>query len=205
MSNNSKTYKRRIGNTTFINLEQENEIKNMYLNGSRFYQISDKIGIKQRFIRNCIGQLCIEDVNKGGNKEEVLKKWKMSEELYNNIDSRYKNIIKKNQLSLIPESLPKPNINLAVPNKNYKINSDTSKLNTNLSNNNKKPNNTNNFVKKDTNIDNKTIIEQITSYVNSTNITVKDLAITIIDIVQQLNEQNININLKINDDIIRFV
>ncbi len=185
MSNNPETYKRRVGNTMYITLEQENKIRDMYLNGERFSKISEKIGIKQRFIRNCIGQLCIEDMNRGENKDEILKKWKMSDDLYKNINSRYKNILKKTQISPIPESVPKPS---NIETKNNKINSDFSKPNNNLSN------------------DNKTIIEQITSYVNSTtNLTVNDLAITIIDIVQQLNDKNININLQIKDDIIRFV
>lgn len=207
MSNNPESYKRRVGNTMYITLEQENKIKEMYLNGDRFSKISEQIGIKQRFIRNCIGQLCIEDMNRGENKDEILKKWKMSDELYKNINSRYKNILKKTQVSQIPELVPKPS---NIETKNTKINSDLSKPNNNLSNDNKNYKKSNNFIKNDTNIDNKndnkTIIEQITSYVNSTtNLTVNDLAITIIDIVQQLNDKNININLQIKDDIIRFV
>ncbi len=131
----------------------------------------------------------------------------MSEDLYKNINSRYKNILKKTLVSPISESVPKPS---NIETKNTKINSDLSKPNNNLSNDNKNFKKSNKFIKNDTNIDNKnynkTIIEQITSYVNSTtNLTVNDLAITIIDIVRQLNDKNININLQIKDDIIRFV
>ena len=62
--------------------ERETELANLYLSGKKFYEISKEMVIKQRFVRNCIENLAITEINNGGDQSTVLEKWKMSPEHY---------------------------------------------------------------------------------------------------------------------------
>jgi DNA-binding NarL/FixJ family response regulator len=62
--------------------ERETELSNLYLSGKKFYEISKEMGIKQRFVRNCVENLAISEIADGGDQNAVLAKWKMTPEHY---------------------------------------------------------------------------------------------------------------------------